>query len=179
MKRLLFISILGLFFVCSTALTDSAFVSFSDETPGSLTFTANAGSDQLFTVERWKFSKVENAHDPENILLEAEFDIASISNGWTDMLQSVKKKKDYFHVSKFKVASVKIEGAVANDDGSYSTDAVLTLKGISKEVPLTFTISTEAPYHVEAEGVVKRKKFGFKGKGPKNEVPVKISADLE
>jgi polyisoprenoid-binding protein YceI len=158
---------------------ESPYVSFPEEAPGTLTFIGNAGSDQVFTVERWKFSKVENAAQPESILVEAQLDITSIQCGWADLLKGVKKKKDYFYVKKFKTASVQIEGATANKDGSYSTDALLTLKGKTKKVPMTFTISEEAPYHIEAEGVVMRRKFGFTGGGPKDEVPVKVSADLE
>jgi polyisoprenoid-binding protein YceI len=177
MRILILVS--ALFALLFIANIESPYVSFPEETPGKLTFIGNAGSDQVFTVERWKFSKVENADQPENILVEAEFDITSINCGWGDLLKGVKYKKDYFYVNKFKTASVKIEGATANDDGSYTTEAVLTLKGKTKNVPMTFTISDEAPYHIEAEGVVVRKKFGFNGKGPKNEVPVKVSADLE
>ena len=156
----------------------SPYVYFPAETPGTLSFIGNAGSDQEFTVERWKFTRVNHADNPEMIEVEAELDITSINCGWKDLLNGVRDKKDYFYVQKFKTASVKIEGASLNEDGSYSTHAALTLKGKTKKVPMTFTISKEPPYHIEAEGVVLRRKFGFTGGGPKNEVPVRVSADL-
>ncbi|MFK7971707.1 MAG: YceI family protein [Bacteroidia bacterium] len=178
MKRFFIIAPLLIALISLLAYTDSPYINFPDKAPGKLSFIGNAGSDQVFSVERWKFSKVENANDPENIQIQAELDISSLACSWDDLLQSVKKKKDYFNVSKFKVASVSIEGAKANDDGSYTADAMLSLKGVTKKVPVNFTISDEAPYHIEASAVVKRKKFGFNGGGPKNEVPVTISADL-
>lgn len=179
MKNLTLLSALFAMAVLFIANIQSPYVTFPEEAPGELTFIGNAGSDQVFSLERWKFSKVENADQPENIVVVAEFDLTSMEGGWPDLLKSIKKKKDYFYIKKYKTASVKIEGATANEDGSYNTDAVLTLKGKTKKVPMTFTISDEAPYHIEAEGVVMRRKFGFTGGGPKNEVPVKVSADLE
>ncbi|MEZ4686700.1 MAG: YceI family protein [Bacteroidia bacterium] len=176
MKNLLVLA--ALFPILFIAHIQSPFVHFPAETPGSITFIGNAGSDQEFTVERWKFSKVENAGQPEKIRVEAEMDMTSIRCDWADLLKGVKDKKDYFYVKKYKTASVTINGAKANADGSYSTDAELTLRGKTKTVPLTFSISKEAPFHIEAQGIVMRRKFGFTGGGPRDEVPVKVSADL-
>lgn len=152
---------------------------FSNQTPGTLSFTANAGSDQVFRVERWHFTEVVSADNPTEIKVKASLDISSIVCDWKELEASVKKKKDYFNVSKYQVATVEIEGARALEDGMYETDAMLTLKGISKVVPVQFTISPEAPYRIQATAVVKRKKFKFTGKGPKPEVPVSIDAVLE
>ncbi len=56
---------------------------------------------------------------------------------------------------------------------------MLTLKGISQPVTLTFTISEEAPYEIHAEGVIQRRNFRFTGNGPLDEVPVKVDAVLQ
>lgn len=149
------------------------------ETPGRIEFIGDAGSPNLMYFETWAFTAFEMPDGAvENIQLEAEIDIKSIQGDWKDLVKSIKKKKDYFHASKFPTATVKIDGAVANEDGTYTTEAELTLKGNTKVVPLTFTISEEAPYHVVGDGLIKRKKFGFSGGGPKWEVPVHFDAVL-
>ncbi len=149
------------------------------DTPGTLQAIGNAGSDQVFTFNKWKFTKAMMPEDKvENIQVEVEINTSSLSCDWKDLEKSVKKKKDYFYVKKFPKATVKIDGAKALKNGTYTTDAILTLKGISKTVKLDFSISDSKPYTVKGSGVIKRKKFNFTGGGPKNEVPINFEAVL-
>lgn len=76
----------------------------------------------------------------ENIQLEIEINTSSLSTDWKKLESSLKKKKDYFYIKKFPKATVKIEGAKVKGDDQYTTDAILTLKGITRSVPLNFTI---------------------------------------
>ena len=152
---------------------------FKGDTPGTIQAIGNAGSDQVFTFERWEFTKAEMQEGQvETLDLEALIDCKSLACDWKDLEKSVKKKENYFNVSKFPTAKVVIQGAEDQGDGTWLTNAVLTLKETSKEVPLTFTISGEKPYQVKASGELKRRKFGFDGGGPKNEVPISFEMTL-
>lgn len=149
------------------------------ETPGTIQAIGNAGSDQVFTFQKWQFTKSEMPENNiENISLEIEINTSSLTCDWKDLEQNVKKKKDYFFIKKFPKATVKIEGAEPLGDGKYRTNADLTLKGKTNPVELIFTISEEAPYQVKGEGVILRRKFGFSGNGPADEVPIMFDVVL-
>ncbi|MCO6480910.1 MAG: YceI family protein [Phaeodactylibacter sp.] len=147
--------------------------------PGTVAFIGDAGSPNTFTFENWGFTRIENPDDPENIQVEAVFDIRSLKCDWKELEESIRDKKDYFFVRKFPEARLFIDGATPVADGQYTTEALLTLKGVTRKVELVFTITPEAPYTVHAEGVVLRRQFKFNGKGPRNEVPVTVDAVLE
>ncbi len=152
---------------------------FKGEAPGRIEAIGNAGSDNIFTFEKWTFTKAKMKDDMvENIKLEAVIDCKSLTCDWKDLEKSIKKKKDYFNVSDFPTATVVIDGAEDQGDGQWLTNAQVTIKEITREVPLTFTISDEKPYQVQGTGELKRRKFDFKGGGPKNEVPVSFEATL-
>ncbi|MEM9260022.1 MAG: YceI family protein [Bacteroidota bacterium] len=157
----------------------SPVVSFPTEAPGTITFIGNAGSDNTFTVNRWKFDQLENLVDPTNIKVAATLDMTSITTGWKDLEKNLHKKKEYFNSKKFNTAQVKIEGATLQEDGSYLAEALLSLKGVQRAVPITFTLTGSGPYQLEAKATVMRRKFKFTGNGPKDEVPVMVSAALE
>ncbi|MEM9931506.1 MAG: YceI family protein [Bacteroidota bacterium] len=163
----------------SLLYTSSPSVEFPAVAPGELTFIGNAGSDNLFTVNHWKFDRLENLDAPENIQVTAILDMKSITCDWKDLEKNLHKKKDYFYSKKFGTAQITIDGAEAQADGSYVAEAELSLKGITKTVPVTFTLTGEGPYELEATAVVKRRKFNFSGNGPKEEVPVTVKAVVE
>ena len=149
-----------------------------EQTPGTIEFIGDAGSPNVMTFENWGFTKVENADTPENIQIEALFDIRTLKCDWEDLQKSLLKKKDYFFARRFPEASLIINGATVQEDGSYTTQAELTLKGITQIIELNFTVSNEEPYTVHAEGVIQRRLFNFYGDGPKDEVPVVVDAVL-
>lgn len=156
----------------------SPLVSFPAEAPGEITFIGNAGGDNLFTVNNWKFDRLENLSEPENIGVTAVLDMTSITCDWKDLEKNLHKKKDYFYSKKFSTATIHINGAEKQEDGSYLSTATLTLKGVSRELPLQFTLSGDGPYELSAEASVDRRKFKFTGNGPKDEVPVMVKATL-
>lgn len=152
---------------------------YEGETPGTLTAIGNAGSDQVFTFERWHFAEISMPdNDPAQIKASIEIDITSVVCDWKDLEYSVKKKKDYFFTKKFPKATVMVDGAELQEDGSYTTAAMLDLKGVEKVVPVSFTISAEAPYEIEGSAMLQRREFKFNGDGPADEVPVAFSAVL-
>ena len=158
---------------------DTAILDKLPAAPGTIEFIGDAGSPNVFTFENWGFTKIKNVDDPENIQIEAVFDVRSLKCDWKELEENIRKKKDYFFVKKFPEARLSIDGATARKDGKYTTEALLTLKGISKAVSLVFTISEKAPFTVQAEGVIQRRVFKFTGEGPKEEVPVRVDAVLE
>jgi len=163
----------------TTLYTSSPTVTFDGESPGTITFIGNAGSDNLFTVNNWKFDRLTNLVDPENIGVTAILDMTSITCDWKDLEKNLHKKKDYFHSKKFNTAQLTIDGAEAQADGSYLAHAELSLKGISRTVPLSFTLTGDGPYELEASATIERRKFRFTGNGPKDEVPVMVKAMLK
>lgn len=153
-------------------------IHFPAEVPGEITFIGNAGSDNLFTVNTWKFDRLENLSDPENIGVTAVLDMTSITCDWKDLEKNLHKKKDYFYSKKFSTATIHINGAEKQDNGNYLATATLTMKGISKELPLQFTLTGSGPYELSAQATVDRREFKFTGNGPKDEVPVMVKATL-
>lgn len=139
-------------------------------TPGLLQVTATAGSNQVFVFERWQFRSFSmEADNWETVQAVVEIDHNSLQNDWEELEASIRKKKDYFHAEKFPSSSVEISGASLQEDGSYLANAVINIKGLSKEIPVTFRVEDG----VVTGGVTfNRRKYGFKGKGPENEVVV-------
>ena len=159
----------------------SAFVGIGNpnDTPGTIEVVGDAGSPQTFVFERWQITKaVIPDGKVEDIQVELEINTSSLSTGWKELEKNVKKKKDYFYIKKYPKAKVIINKATKLENGSYQTEALLTLKKYTKPVKLTFTISEQAPYIVEGSGVIERRQFGFTGNGPKDSVPVAFKATL-
>ena len=149
------------------------------EPPGIIEVIGDAGSPNTFTFRDWSITSLEIPGDKiEDIVLAVEINTASLSCSWKELEKNVKKKKDYFYVKKFPKATVTIDGAEALENGSYRTQAMLTLKNFTKPVELTFTITERKPYKVVGGGVIQRSQFGFTGGGPKEEVPLNFELVL-
>ncbi len=159
--------------------SDADFYQYEGETPGVLTATGMTGGPSVFTFERWHFAQVSIPDDdPTQIQAVVDIDVTSAVCDWKDLEYSVKKKKDYFHVRKFPKAMVTINGATLQEDGSYRTEAMLSLKNVEKPVTLVFTISETKPYEIKGEGIINRREFRFTGDGPADEVPIAFEATL-
>jgi polyisoprenoid-binding protein YceI len=158
--------------------TASPLVEFPELTPGEITFIGNAGGDNLFTINQWKFDRLDNLDNPLKIGVTAVLDMTSITCDWKDLEKNLHKKKDYFHSKKFNTAQLTIDGAEEQADGSFLAQADLSMKGITKTVPVAFTLTGEGPYELVASATIMRGNFNFSGKGPKEEVPVMVKATL-
>ena len=152
---------------------------YADDPPGVIQAIGNAGSDQVFTFKKWKIESLNwEAGKYEGIKLSILIDCKSLSTDWKDLEKNVRKKKDYFYVKKFPTAQITINGASNNPDGTYNTEMELTLKGITKTVPLTFKIDPENNLKIIGNGELNRRKFKFNGGGPKDEVPLHFEITL-
>ena len=164
------------------ALLSLAFIAFlssfvgiatTTETTGKIQFIGDAGTQTTFTIEQWTFTKVAVQKDKiEDLHVELEMNMSSMSASWKELLDNVKKKKDYFYVKGFPKATVVIDKATKVKDNEYTCTAQLTLKEITKPVTLTFTVEGDNALTIKGKGVVVRQDFAFTGGGPKNEVPV-------
>lgn len=144
--------------------------------PGTIEFIADAGSPQVFTFEDWSFKKVEYTEGKvEDIQVELAIRTSSLSTGWKELEKNVRKKKEYFFVKKFPEATVTINGAEPAGENQFKTQAVFTIKGISRPVELTFTLEGR---HVKGSGSLNRRIFDFTDEGPKDEIPLTFEADL-
>ena len=183
MKKIFFALVpltLFLLFCAFTPQSGGDREAYPETPPGSLTFIGQAGNPNLFTMNRWKFSRVENVDNPTEIGITAVFDMVSITCDWKDLEKSLHKKRDYFHSRRHSTASLSVDGATLQEDGSYLAQAVLELKGVRKEIPISFTIGAdeEGIPTVAAEAIVMRREWRFSGDGPLDEVPVTVNAQL-
>ncbi|MEM7108378.1 MAG: YceI family protein [Bacteroidota bacterium] len=171
-------------FVTLTALTQWAFndpyaFELEEAPPGVLQAIGNAGSEQVFTFEKWKIEKLDwTPGDYEHIKLEVLIDCKSLSNDWKDLEKNIRKKKDYFYVKKFPTAKVVVEGAQKVSELEYTANMELTLKGVTKTVPVKFVVDAEDNLRISGSGEINRRKFKFSGGGPKNEVPLRFELTL-
>ncbi len=171
MKKVLIISAITVAIV--TFFSSFVGIRTAKEAPGKIQFTTNAGSDQLFTINEWRFTNFDLQKDAvEKMNIELTMDMGSLSCDWKDLEKSVKKKHDYFYVKNFPTAKISIKGATKKADGNYECNATLTLKSIMKPILLTFSVKEENGLHVIGTGTVNRRDFDFTGSGPQDEIPV-------
>lgn len=166
----------------SLGLFLSSFIAYDDgttEAPGKIEFIGDAGSPNVFVFRKWAIDEVKVPEgDLEKVKISLTIQTSSLETQWKDLEKNVRKKKDYFYVKKFPRASVSIDGAKRMEDGSYSTEAMLTLKGVTRPINISFSVSKTAPYQIKGSGIITRQKFKFTDDGPKDEVPVNFEITL-
>lgn len=167
MKKLIIIS--TVFVAMATIFSSFISVKEIKESANKIQFFSN----EQFTVNEWEFTKIDVKKDNiENLHIELEMDMGSISCNWKDLQKSVKKKPDYFYVKGFPTSTVTIDKAQKQTDGTYTCQAMLTLKNITKPVTLSFTVTDEGKLHIVGGGKIQRREFNFTGDGPQDEVPM-------
>ena len=149
------------------------------EPPGTINVTGVAGGPRVFEFTKWQINKLTwTPGDFENIEIEVLIDCKSLTHDLYVLVYYLKKIKDYFFFNKFPTALAAVRGATMKEDGSYSAMMELSLKGVTKEVPITFEVTETAPYTVVGSGELNRRKFKFNGGGPENEVPLDFEIRL-
>lgn len=171
-NKLLVLSLFILAFF-TWAFDDPYAFDMKEEPPGTINVTGVAGGPRVFEFTKWQINKLEwEPGNFENIAIEVLIDCKSLTHEWKDLEKNIKKKKDYFYVKKFPTALASVNGASKNDDGTYSAMMELSLKGITKEVPITFEVISTDPYKIIGSGELNRRNFKFNGGGPEDEVPL-------
>ncbi len=165
------ISILILAFI---GITFFSFVEIREiDSPGTITFIGNAGGDNLFTVNDWKFTMLHyDPNDFTSLRASIEMNVASITCEWKELETSIVNKKDYFHVKKYPICTLDVNEIIDLGDGNFQAQATLGLRNKKKDVKIDFTRADDNPNRLLGGTTLIRQDFGFKGKGPKNEVPV-------
>jgi polyisoprenoid-binding protein YceI len=111
-------------------------------------------SEVGFSVRHMMVSKVRGrfttfsgqlvtGEDPLNSSVNAEIDLASITTG-NDQRDAHIKSADFFEVETYPTMTYRSTG-VRLDGGDYVLDGELTLKGVTKSVPLTLELNGFGP----------------------------------
>jgi polyisoprenoid-binding protein YceI len=103
--------------------------------------------------------------DPLGSSVTAEIDLASVDTGH-DQRDAHMRSADFFDVENYPTMTYRSTGVRANGDG-YVLDGELTLKGVTKEVPLTLELNGFGPdpyggtrAGFSATGEINRRDFG-------------------
>jgi len=103
--------------------------------------------------------------DPASAYVKAEIDLASATTGDTQR-DTALPQEDWFFVSTFPKATFEATGFQPLEDNRYSTMGALTLKGITKIVPLSFTLTFDGERALmQSSLALNRADFGV-GAGP-------------
>jgi len=164
----------GIFIISAIGLSLSSFIGYDNTpSPGTIEVIGDAGSANVFTFNKWSFTTFDVPEgNIEMIKAIAEINTTSLTCDWKDLQNNIRKKKDYFYVKKFPTALVSVDGAKKLEDGSYETEAMLTLKKYTKPVTLNFKVVGNEPLVIEGTGEMKRQTWGFTGGGPADIVPI-------
>ena len=111
-------------------------------------------SEVGFSVRHMMVSKVRGrfttfsgqlvtAEDPVNSSVTADIDLASINTGQEQRDEHI-RSADFFEVEKFPTMTYRSTG-VRNEGGDFIVDGELTLKGVTKNVPLTLELNGLGP----------------------------------
>lgn len=154
-----------------------------DHAASSLGFTITyTGNDVAGTIGSWTGDILFDPNDLENAQATITIDMTSVSLG-DATLQAQASGGDGFDLANHATATYQANQFTRADDGSYQADGTLTLRGVSLNVPLSFTFN-------EADGVatvtgstsVNRLDFGIGAVGAANEAwllyQVEIAFDL-
>jgi polyisoprenoid-binding protein YceI len=132
--------------------------------------------------------EIVTADDPTASSVTAEIDLSSISTG-NDQRDEHIKSADFFEVETYPTMTYRSTG-VRVEDGEYVVDGDLTLKGVTKSVPLTLELNGFGPdpfggtrAGFTATGEINRRDFGVNFTAPMQNggvvVADKISLHLE
>ncbi len=178
-KSILATVFLVLSFAFTGPLIDAPTSTKKTAPPGEITFIGTTKYEKVMSFQEWAITKAEiPSGNIEDLHVEVEIKVKSIFNENKVMVRHLKNKEHWFNTKKFPLATVVIDKASKNDDGTYSSNANITIKGVSQEVPVQFTISEAAPYTVEGTATLNRKNFDLLEGGPKDIVPVSFKATI-
>ena len=149
------------------------------EAPGKISFTGIAGWEAHGHFENWEFADLQVPNDDfSEVQATILVSMKSVYVENNDLRKHL-LKPDYFGAKKWPDATITIEGALETDDRSFSTMAIVNIKGVEQEVALEFTVSEEKPYHVKGSGELNRRLFNIYGDGPEDGVPIEIDVVLQ
>ncbi|MFK7899672.1 MAG: YceI family protein [Cyclobacteriaceae bacterium] len=155
---------------------------FKETAPGTITFSAENDRYQAKgTFDNWKFSKAEmkERNNLETFTAEILVDMSSV-NEKSSKLTSHLKASDYFFIDQFPVCKVSIGKIEKGKGDKYNANAILDLKGVKAEVPVSFIVKRINPVIVKGHMHVDRllHKVGVENKKTTTKVEVDFEAEL-
>ena len=150
------------------------------DTPGTLEWRAESDRYQAHgRFNSWHFTEIDIPDgDVEKGSVTFEVSLASVWEKAEDLAEHL-RQSDFFHVEKFATSTVKIHGAEKQDDGSYAATATIDLHGVTKDVPVTFRVTSDSPLQIEGEATMSRLAFGVGEEGSiSDEVKINLSATV-
>lgn len=109
-----------------------------------LTFTAlQQGSPVPGRFEAFEAAIAFDPDDLETSRINVEVDMGSVATGHDDRDQSL-RSSDLFHVEAYPTTTFASNRITSEGDGSYIAHGTLTIRDVSREVALPFTLQTEA-----------------------------------
>jgi polyisoprenoid-binding protein YceI len=163
------------------------------------TFAYFGAMHHIVGLVRGRFDKVTGtisaAKDPADCTVDISIDTASIDTQVTRRDEDL-RGPDFFDVKKFPAMTYRGRGIRKTADGAWVMDGSLTIRGVTKEVPLTFKFKglfpgmpagTPARTAFHASAAVKRGDFGMtrdnlmelepNSKGPDVTIEIDVEAD--
>jgi polyisoprenoid-binding protein YceI len=163
------------------------------------TFAYFGAMHHIVGLVRGRFDKVTGtisaAKDPADCTVDISIDTASIDTQVTRRDEDL-RGPDFFDVKKFPAMTYRGHGIRKTADGAWVMDGSLTIRGVTKEVPLTFKFKglfpgmpsgTPARTAFHASAAVKRGDFGMtrdnlmelepNSKGPDVTIEIDVEAD--
>jgi polyisoprenoid-binding protein YceI len=163
------------------------------------TFAYFGAMHHIVGLVRGRFDKVTGtisvAKDPADCALDISIDTASIDTQVTRRDEDL-RGPDFFDVKNFPAMTYRGRGIRKTADGAWVMDGSLTIRGVTKEVPLTFRFKglfpgmpagTPARTAFHASAAVKRGDFGMtrdnlmelepNSKGPDVTIEIDVEAD--
>lgn len=188
MKKYLFLlAIPFLFVMCkptsntsSSNLGSNSDISFDEAPPGTLYWIANAGWEAKGTFDKWKIVNFDVAdNDYTQIKTEIAVEINSVNHD-DKGLENHLRKDDYLAAKEYPVAKINIDGATYDKASDmYNCDAVVSLKGATHNVPLSFTVSNDSPAKIKGSGTLFRKNYNVgDDAGVNNEVGINFEFEV-
>ncbi|MEO1656430.1 MAG: YceI family protein [Pseudomonadota bacterium] len=126
-----------------------------DREASSIGFRATQNDNQFDgTFGRWDASIALDLEDPaaEGALF-ARIDLASADAGNTERNGSL-PTKDWFHVAMFPVSEFSSDAVTLTGEGTYEAQGQLSIKGVTKDVVMPFTVVVDEAGRAVADGSV-------------------------
>ncbi len=155
------------------------------------TFAFFGARHHVVGLVRGRFDKVEGtftaAKDPAACALDVTIDVASISTQIARRDEDL-RSPEYFDVKKFPTMTYQGRGIRPGPQNTWIMDGVLTIHGVSKTVPLTFTyngvmtpVVSGEPTRValHAATAIKRADFGLGARDNLDELGTLKSPDVQ
>jgi polyisoprenoid-binding protein YceI len=197
MKRLMFLALLLSLGLTACKTTQTTIASPTDKpapktelevgtaTPGTLKFFAkNARYSAEGGFEKWHFTKVNvpnmQTKDASGLTASLIVETTSVTEK-AEGLQKHLLQDDFLAAEKNPKATIDIKDVTKVEGNQYKGTAVVKIKDLTGEYPVSFELTIEKAWHVKGEVMILRKVFGL-GEGNdniENEVKVTFDTDLK